>query len=139
MKLELEPIGFAHTDAASVPRHWSVSDVVGELRIRPELETGLRDIQIGQNIVVIFHFHKSPPFQSGLLLQTPPHRNETLGVFSICSPRRPNPVGMSVLEVLEKNGCVLKVKGMDMIDGTPVLDIKPHIVGKTDCPSFPER
>ena len=139
MKLELEPIGFAHTDAADVPRHWSVSDVVGKLRIRPELETGLRDIQVGQRIVVIFHFHKSPPFHSGRLLQTPPHRNEELGVFSICSPHRPNPVGMSVLEVLEKNGCVLKVKGMDMIDGTPVLDIKPHIVAKRDCPSYPER
>ncbi len=73
------------------------------------------------------------------MFQTPPHRNESLGVFSICSPVRPNPIGLSVLEVLELNGGKIKVRGLDMLDGTPILDIKPNIEKRTDCPSCPDR
>jgi tRNA (Thr-GGU) A37 N-methylase len=48
-----------------------------------------------------------------------------MGIFSICSPIRPNPIGLSVVEVLEVNGSDLRVRGLDMIDGTPILDLKP--------------
>ncbi|QTA87420.1 tRNA (N6-threonylcarbamoyladenosine(37)-N6)-methyltransferase TrmO [Desulfonema magnum] len=123
----MEPIGFAYTDAENVPRHWSVSDVEGTLVIDEKYLDGLRDISAGQHIVVIFHFHKSPPFTSKLLRQTPPHRGEELGVFSTCSPRRPNPVGMSVLEVIDIKGTTIHVRGMDMLEKTPILDIKPYI------------
>ncbi|MBW2264747.1 MAG: SAM-dependent methyltransferase, partial [Deltaproteobacteria bacterium] len=57
------------------------------------------------------------------------------GVFSICSPFRPNPIGMSVLKVVEVSGNTIFVRGLDMIDGTPILDIKPHVVDKSTCPS----
>ena len=127
MQITLNPIGTAHTDAADIPRHWTVSDVEGTLNIDPEYTEALADITVGQRIVVLFHFHKSPPFSQALLKQTPPHRDQALGVFSICSPRRPNPIGLSVLNVLAKNGNVLQVRCMDMLDGTPILDIKPFV------------
>jgi tRNA-Thr(GGU) m(6)t(6)A37 methyltransferase TsaA len=95
-------------------------------------EEGLRDIKPHQRIVVLFYFDRSPPFSLELLLQTPPHRQEELGVFSICSPRRPNPIGLSVVEVLKVEGSVLHVKGIDMLDGTPILDIKPLITERED-------
>jgi len=135
MSIKLLPIGIAHTDAQDIPRHWTVSDVEGTLVIDPGYTEALADIAVGQRIVVLFHFHQSPPFSAALLKQTPPHREKPLGVFSICSPRRPNPIGLSVLEVLARKENVLHVRGMDMIDGTPLLDIKPHIVSEASLPS----
>lgn len=124
---KFKPIGYVKTKAETIPRHWSISDVEGEIVIEPEYKLGLRDIKAGDKIVVLFVFHKSPPFNSDKLIQKPPHLNETKGVFSTCSPHRPNPIGLSVLEVLEVRDNVIKVKGLDMFDGTPVLDIKPYI------------
>jgi tRNA-Thr(GGU) m(6)t(6)A37 methyltransferase TsaA len=135
MTLSLTPIGHARTDATTVPRHWSVSDVPGRLEIDPAFAPGLDDIAVGDRIVVLFHFHKSPGFSPDNLFQTPPNRKAPRGVFSICSPIRPNPIGMSVLTVLAKDGGTLTVRGIDMIDGTPILDIKPWITGEHDCPS----
>jgi tRNA-Thr(GGU) m(6)t(6)A37 methyltransferase TsaA len=126
MGMNLQPIGFVRTDAEQVPRHWTVSDVEGTLVVDDTYVEGLRDIEVGQRIVVIFHFHKSPPFSSEFLIQKPPHREERLGVFSICSPIRPNPIGMSIVEVLGIERNVIRVKRLDMVDGTPILDIKPH-------------
>ena len=131
----LHPIGVVRTDCKKLPRHWTCSDVEGELVIDERYEQGLCDIKEGDRIVVLFHFHKSPPFSPEMLRQTPPHRNRKLGVFSICSPRRPNPLGLSVLRVLQVNGCTLLVKGLDMIDGTPILDIKPFVTAPEHCPS----
>lgn len=120
------PIGYVKTEAKEVPRHWSISEVTGELVIHPEYKEGLKDITPGEKIVVLFCFHKSPPFTKDKLVQKPPHRSEKKGVFSTCSPIRPNPIGLSVLEVLEVRENVIKVKGLDMFDGTPILDIKPY-------------
>jgi len=122
---KFKPIGYVRTEAKDLPRHWSVSDVEGEIVIKPEYKLGIRDIKTGDKIVVLFVFHKSPPFTSDKLIQKPPHLNETKGVFSTCSPHRPNPIGLSVLEVLDVIDNVIKVKRLDMYDGTPVLDIKP--------------
>lgn len=135
MQVTLTPIGTAHTDVDRIPRHWTVSDVEGTLVIDPAYTQAIEDIDAGQRIIVLFHFHKSPPFSTGLLKQTPPHRDAPIGVFSICSPRRPNPIGLSVLDVLGRNENVLHVRGMDMIDGTPIIDIKPHILSETSLPS----
>ena len=136
MVIEMKPIGFVRHEFEKVPRHWSVSDVEGRLIINDEYLEGIEDIKAGQHIVVIFHFHKGPAFIPRYLKQSPPHRKEIMGVFSCCSPRRPNPIGMSVLKVLKVKGNVIYVKGLDMYDGTPILDIKPHIIDKHTCPSF---
>jgi tRNA-Thr(GGU) m(6)t(6)A37 methyltransferase TsaA len=125
----MTPIGVVRTDAETVPRHWTVSEEEGVLEIDPCYLEALKDIQAGQRIVVIFVFHQSPPFDAAHLVQTPPHRpGERIGVFSICSPRRPNPIGLSVLEVLGVEGARIHVKGIDTFDGTPILDIKPFVV-----------
>ncbi len=129
MEVKLKPIGYVRTDAREVPRHWTVSDLEGVLEIDAQYQEGLKDIEPGQRIVVIFHFHESPPFDPSMLVQTPPHRQgERVGVFSICSPRRPNPIGLSVFEVLDVQQTSIRVRGVDTLDGTPILDIKPHVV-----------
>jgi tRNA-Thr(GGU) m(6)t(6)A37 methyltransferase TsaA len=125
MKIEFEPIGFVKTTVEKVPRHWTVSEAEGEIVLNEEYVGGIKDVEAGQSIVVLFYFHQSPQFTPEFLVQTPPHRSEQLGVFSICSPVRPNPIGMSVVEVLGVEGRVIHIKGLDMQDGTPVLDIKP--------------
>ena len=112
-----------------------MSQEKGTLEIHPEFVSALRDIETGQKIVVLFHFHKSPAFNSGYLFQNPPHRASSRGVFSICSPIRPNAIGMSVVEVINKDHGHIEVKHIDMIDGTPILDIKPLVTGQHDCPS----
>ncbi len=124
-KIEFKPIGFVKTDVSKVPRHWTISDIEGKIVIDEVYTKGLKDIKIGQYIIVIFHFHQSPDFSLHNLVQKPPHRNEKLGVFSTCSPIRPNPLGMSVVEVLDIIENVIHVKGLDIVDGTPILDIKP--------------
>ena len=121
----LEAIGWVRHNAADVPRHWAVSDLEGELEIRSGFAAGLADIAAGQKIVVLFLLDRSPPFTSALLTQETRHSKEIKGVFSICSPKRPNPIGLSVVEVLAVDGCRLRVRGLDMFDGTRILDIKP--------------
>jgi len=129
MSINIKPIGYVSTDADKIPRHWTVSDVEGTLVINSEYTDGLRGIEAGHRIMVIFHFHESRAFTPELLIQESRHRKERCGVFSICSPLRPNPIGLSVLEVTEVKENLIKVKGLDMLDGTPVLDIKPCIKG----------
>ncbi len=127
MEFTFTSIGLLRTQARDIPRHWSVSDVEGELEIDSIYTQGLLDIAPGQLIVVIFAFDRSRPFAPGDLVQKPPHREKSLGVFSICSPVRPNPVGMSVLRVVDVQNSIIKVLGVDMLDKTPILDIKPFI------------
>jgi tRNA-Thr(GGU) m(6)t(6)A37 methyltransferase TsaA len=134
MSISLQPIGFVKTDVEKVPRHWTVSVVEGRLVIHKQYLEGLKDIAKGQRIVVIFHFHHSPKFSPEHLIQMPRHLNKRRGVFSICSPVRPNPIGMSVLEVLEKSNNIIHVRGLDMVDGTPILDIKPYVEEGTGSP-----
>ena len=93
------------------------------LEKRKQYEEGLKDIEGFSHLIVLFAFHKSEGFQ----LHTKPLLDETLrGVFSTRSPHRPNPIGMTVVNVIGRKGNILQVSGMDMIEGTPILDIKPY-------------
>jgi tRNA-Thr(GGU) m(6)t(6)A37 methyltransferase TsaA len=130
MKIEMTPIGTFYTDETDIPRHWSISRAKGRIGINPEFQKGLQDVVVGEQIVVLFCFHKSQAFTTDLLVQKPPHRDRPFGVFSICSPRRPNPIGLSVLRVTDIRENVLEVENIDMLDQTPILDIKPHITGE---------
>ena len=122
----MAPIGYVSTDADRVPRSWEISDVEGALVFDESYIEGLSDIKPGQHIYVIFQFHKSPKFSSQFLRINPPHHNrKETGVFSTHSPVRPNPIGLSTLEVLKVDGNIIYVKGLDMLNGTPILDIKP--------------
>ena len=135
MDIIFKPIGIAHTHAEKVPRHWTVSDVKGQLVIDRKYLKGLKDIAPGQQIIVLFHFDRSQPFSESFLVQTPPHRQKDMGVFSICSPIRPNPIGLSVLDVVSVEENVIHVRRVDMLDGTPIIDIKPLVKDEATCPS----
>jgi tRNA (adenine37-N6)-methyltransferase len=90
----------------------------------PSLVDGLKGLGPGQQIMVLFYFHRSNGYD---LLQHPrgDQNRPKQGVFSLRSPRRPNPIGVTVAEVVSIEGNVLRVRGLDAIDGTPVLDLKP--------------
>lgn len=98
----------------------------GESRIvlDPSLEEGLRELQNQARILVVFHFHRSEGFE---LLQHPrgDESRPPRGVFALRSPRRPNPIGITEVELLDVQGTTLRVRGLDTFDGTPVLDLKP--------------
>lgn len=125
MSFSINPIGTVRHESRTVPRHYSVSDVSGRLVIDPQYTLGLKDIKPGDEIVVLFVFDRSEEFNPSLLVQRPPHTGADTGVFSICSPRRPNPVGLSVVKVDKVEDNVVFVHGLDMFDGTPIIDIKP--------------
>lgn len=130
--LNIHFIGRIKTGVQQPPRHWSVSKEAGTLIIDPEYAPGLKGIDAGDEIVVLFCFDRSEPFTPDLLLQRPPHLGgEQRGVFATCSPKRPNPLGMSVLKVTAVDENRLEVSGIDMHDGTPILDIKPHVKKST--------
>ena len=99
-------------------------DAEGVLEILPEFETGLTDIEGFSHLFVVWCFHQSEGYE---LLGTPPIDNRPHGVFATRSPRRPNPIGLTVVELLRREGRRLHVRGVDMLDGTPILDLKPYL------------
>jgi tRNA (adenine37-N6)-methyltransferase len=96
----------------------------GILKIAPEFEQGLLDVEGFSHLFVIWEFDKSEGFE---LVGRPPVDDRPHGVFATRSPRRPNPIGLTVVELLGRNGGELRVRGVDMLDGTPILDIKPYM------------
>lgn len=97
--------------------------IEGELEINDEFDKGLTDIEDFSHIIVIFGFNKSEGFE---LLTTPPYDKTPRGVFATRSSHRPNPIGMTILKIIDRKHNILHVSGMDMIEGTPILDIKPY-------------
>jgi tRNA-Thr(GGU) m(6)t(6)A37 methyltransferase TsaA len=92
--------------------------------LNPDLEEGLLGLESGDQLMIIFHFHLSKGFDLHQHPRGDPSRDKR-GVFALRSPRRPNPIGVTVVELLGIKGNVLRVWGLDAIDGTPVLDLKP--------------
>ena len=123
----IRPIGYMRHNHSEVPRHCSVSNLEAEIIINKEYLLGIRDIKSGDTINVLFYFHNSPSFTSERLIAKPPHLGEERGVFSTCSPVRPNPIGFSTVEVVDVIDNIIRIKHVDMIDGTPVIDIKPYV------------
>ena len=129
--IRFRPIGVAHSpfrkredvDPRRNLRPDGFSDIRGEIEVDPTYAAGLKDISGLSHLIIIFAFHKSGP---GHLLVKPPFEKRRRGVFSTRSPRRPNPIGMTVVRLLGRRGNILRVSGIDMLDGTPVLDIKPY-------------
>jgi tRNA-Thr(GGU) m(6)t(6)A37 methyltransferase TsaA len=130
-EIKLRPIGVVHSpfrvredvDPRRNFRPNGFRDVHGELEIDPAYAAGLKDIGGLSHLIVIFAFHKSGP---GHLTVRPPFEKRKRGVFSTRSPHRPNPIGMTVVRLTGRRGNVLKVSGLDMLEGTPILDIKPY-------------
>lgn len=99
-------------------------DADGVIEIDPGLEAGLQDIEGFSHLYVIWLFHRSEGCD---LVSRPPADDRPHGVFATRSPRRPNPIALTVVELLRREGARLHVRGVDMLDGTPVLDIKPYL------------
>ena len=123
-----QPIGFIHSpykDTASIPRGLGAKhDAEGSIEILREFEPGLADIEGFSHLFVIWEFDRVDGFD---LTGRPPTDDREHGVFATRSPRRPNPIGLTVVELLSHDGSTLRVRGVDMLDGTPVLDIKPYL------------
>jgi tRNA (adenine37-N6)-methyltransferase len=128
------PIGFVRSpfDAtADIPKGLGTKhDTEGVLDILPEFEAGLMDVEGFSHLFVIWEFDRSGEFE---LIGTPPSDNRPHGVFATRSPRRPNPIGLTVVQLLRRNGLRLHVRGVDMLDATPILDIKPYLSGVADA------
>ena len=122
------PIGFVsspYQDAKEIPKGLGAKhDAPGVLKILPEFERGLLDVDGFSHLFVIWEFDRAGDFE---LIGQPPSDNRPHGVFATRSPRRPNPIGLTVVELLRREGPDLYVRGIDMLDGTPVLDIKPYL------------
>jgi tRNA-Thr(GGU) m(6)t(6)A37 methyltransferase TsaA len=119
-------IGFVRSpyeNARDVPKGLGARhEADGVLVILPEFEAGLTDIEAFSHLVVLWEFDRSHGFE---LLGAPPSDDRVHGVFATRSPRRPNPIGLTIVELLRRDGVELHVRGVDMLDGTPILDIKP--------------
>jgi tRNA-Thr(GGU) m(6)t(6)A37 methyltransferase TsaA len=127
--LELKPIGIIHSpykNMGEVPHQGYKSEELSQIEVFKEFEEGLKDIEGFSHIIVIYWFHKSRGYH--LLVKTP--WDDVLhGLFTTRSPHRPCPLGLTAVELVAKEKNILKVKGLDAIDGTPLLDIKPYIPG----------
>ena len=123
-----QPIGYVRSpyeSAQQVPKGLGAKhDAEGILEILPPFEAGLTDIEGFSHLIVLWVFDRAEGFE---LLGTPPTDNRPHGVFATRSPRRPNPIGFTVVELLRREGVSLHVRGVDMLDGTPILDLKPYL------------
>jgi tRNA-Thr(GGU) m(6)t(6)A37 methyltransferase TsaA len=99
-------------------------DADGVIQILPEFESGLQDVEGFSHLFILWVFDRAEGCD---LVARPPIDNQPHGVFATRSPRRPNPIGLTVVELLRREGSALHVRGVDMLDGTPVLDIKPYL------------
>lgn len=127
--IRLEPVGVLHCglrDRSEVPRNYDISDVTGEIEIFPAYHEAMADIEPGQEIVVLYFFHKADRTVQKVYPRGDRSRGLT-GVFSTRSPMRPNPIAVSEVEVLAVEPGRIRIKGVDALDGTPVIDIKKKV------------
>jgi tRNA-Thr(GGU) m(6)t(6)A37 methyltransferase TsaA len=126
--IRYRPVGVVrsrHTNLEGMPlQSVAAADVRAKIEIRPDLVPGLRDLDGFSHIHVIAHLDRGAP--GGL--EAVPFLDDTVrGIFATRSPRHPNPIGLSVVRLLSVTGGVLEIVGIDLLDGTPVLDIKPYV------------
>jgi tRNA-Thr(GGU) m(6)t(6)A37 methyltransferase TsaA len=124
----LHPIGVVRspfTATSEIPKGLGAKhETEGTIEILPELEKGLEDIEGFSHLYVIWIFDRA---EGSALVAFPPSDTRPHGVFATRSPQRPNPVGLTVVELLGRDGCRLRVRGVDMLDGSPVVDVKPYL------------
>ena len=125
---EALPIGFVRSpyqQTSDIPRGMGTRhEAEGVLKILPKFEEGLLDIEGFSHLYVIWEFDRSVGYE---LTGTPPSDDRPHGVFATHSPYRPNPIALTVVTLLDRDGADLYVQGVDMLDGTPILDIKPYM------------
>lgn len=122
------PIGYIrspYTESTAIPKGLGVRHhAEGVLEMLPDFAPGLVDVEGFSHLFVLWEFDRSEGFQ---LFGNTPADNRPHGVFATRSPRRPNPIGLTVVEILGRDENRLRVRGVDMLDGTPILDLKPYM------------
>ena len=127
MKIEYNPIGIVHTpfkDLNNIPDQPSKGEgTKGIVEVYPKFQKGLKDLDGFSHIILLCHLHKISEYN---LYVVPSGETKSRGLFATRSPRRPNPVGFSVVRLNEIHENRLMISDLDILDGTPVLDIKPY-------------
>ncbi|MGQ9469962.1 MAG: tRNA (N6-threonylcarbamoyladenosine(37)-N6)-methyltransferase TrmO [Nitrososphaerales archaeon] len=126
-EISLKPIGYVRTDADEDTIKKDRESVLSEIIVSEELTEALDGIEEFSHLFIIFYMHKA--FTEQLSLKVHPRGRLDLplvGVFATRSPYRPNPIGLTLVKLIERDGNKIKVRGLDAIDGTPVIDIKPY-------------
>jgi len=128
MNITYHPIGLIHSpfkDLSGMPIQPSgESSASGTVEILPEFSPGLKDLQGFSHIILLYHLHK---VHHTSLTVTPFLDSQSHGVFATRAPLRPNPIGLSVVRLVRVEGNTLYVDNLDVLDGTPLLDIKPYV------------
>jgi tRNA-Thr(GGU) m(6)t(6)A37 methyltransferase TsaA len=128
LKILVRPIGIirsAHTTPGGTPiQPTYAKQVEGEVIVDESFAAALADIEGFERIWLIYRFDRAGPFKSRVI----PYRDiQEHGLFATRAPSRPNPIGLSVVQLLGREGNVLRVRGLDILDGTPLIDIKPYV------------
>lgn len=135
-KLTYSPIGIVHSPFRTLEempiQPLGAPGVSGTIEIAAELAAGLKDLEGFSHLWVIYHFHRSGPAR---LKVTPFLDHRPRGIFATRAPVRPNPLGLSLVELLGIDGNRLHIGGVDLLDGTPVLDIKPYVAAFDQAPT----
>ena len=128
MKIEYHPIGTIHSPFKRVEgmpiQPAGASSAQGHVEVFSEYAEGLQDLDGFSHIVLLYHFHR---VKDANLIVTPFMDSQPRGVFSTRAPKRPNPIGLSVVKLLGIDGTTLRIENVDILDGTPLLDIKPYV------------
>lgn len=130
-----KPIGLIHTpfkDLFSVPmQSVKARNIDGYIEIYPEYAEGLKDLDGFSHLIILFHMHEVKGFS---LIVKPEIGNELRGVFSTRSPKRPNPIGFTIVKLVKIENAVIKIRGVDMLDSIPLIDVKPYIPESDSIP-----
>ena len=125
---KMRPIAYIYSNyrkTSDVPKGLGAKhSAEGIIEVLPQFEKGLKDIEGFSHLIIVWFFHKVKGFR---LSAKPPSDNKMHGVFATRSPERPNAIGLTAVELLRREGRLLHVRGLDMLNGTPVLDIKPYL------------
>lgn len=127
-KIEYKPIGLIHSpfkECKGTPiQGVSAGDTEGIVEVFPEYKAGLKDLDGFSHIILIYHFHLSGRFS----LRVKPYLDNRLrGLFATRAPSRPNPIGLTIVQLVKIESGNLYIRQLDVVDGTPLLDIKPYV------------
>lgn len=127
-RIEINPIGVIHTPFENLEgmpiQPVGAEQVHGQVVLEPEYQEGLADIEGFSHLILLYAFHQSKGFK---LKVKPFLDDQPRGLFATRAPRRPNPIGLSIVELLRREGNTLHIKNIDVVDGTPLLDLKPYV------------
>jgi len=128
MEISYQPIGIIHSPFRKVEgmpiQPSGASGIQGTVEVHPEFAAGLKDLDGFSHIILLYHFHR---VQGAKLLVTPFMDARPRGIFATRAPTRPNPIGLSIVRLVRVEENVLRIENVDILDGTPLLDIKPYV------------